>query len=75
MGHLWCKDKDLGLIHDPDKLLLPILLGKNPCAPICVYVADTGPSCLSRFAVKDLSDIATRKAIAAMNSGYVGVFI
>lgn len=71
MGHLWSKDKDLGLIHDSDGLLLPALLGKNPYAPLCVYVADTGPSHLSRFGIKDLSDLATSKANAVMNSGYV----
>uniref|UniRef100_A0A158Q6V0 DUF1618 domain-containing protein n=1 Tax=Elaeophora elaphi TaxID=1147741 RepID=A0A158Q6V0_9BILA len=70
MGYLWSEDKDLGLIHDADRLLLPILLDKNPDAPICVYVADVGPSRLSRFAVKDLSDVATKKANAVMSSGY-----
>ncbi|VDK75543.1 unnamed protein product [Litomosoides sigmodontis] len=71
MGYLWSEDKALGLIHDPDGLLLPILLSKNPYASVCVYVADVGPSRLSRFAVKDLSDITTRKAKAIMGSGYV----
>ncbi|KAM3727348.1 P-granule-associated protein [Dirofilaria immitis] len=70
MGHLWSKDKDLGLIYDADGLLLPILLDKNPCASVCVYVADTGPSCLSRFAVKDLSDITASKTNAIMKNGY-----
>uniref|UniRef100_A0A915PRM1 Uncharacterized protein n=1 Tax=Setaria digitata TaxID=48799 RepID=A0A915PRM1_9BILA len=73
MGHLWSKDKDLGLIHDLDGLLLPALLGKNPYAPVCVYVADTGLSRLSRFAIKDLSDMATEKTNAVMNSGYAEI--
>ncbi|CAG9538614.1 unnamed protein product [Cercopithifilaria johnstoni] len=70
MGYLWSEDEDLGLIHDAEGLLLPILLGKNPYASVCVYVADVGPNRLSRFAVKDLSDMTTKKASAIMNSGY-----
>ncbi|OZC08533.1 hypothetical protein X798_04467 [Onchocerca flexuosa] len=68
MGYLWSKDKDLGLIHDADGLLLPILLSKNPYAPVCVYVADTGPSRLSRFTVKDLSGMTATKANAVINN-------
>ncbi|EFO23521.2 hypothetical protein LOAG_04961 [Loa loa] len=70
MGHLWSKGKDLGLIHDADRLLLPVLLSQNPYGPVCVYVAYTGPSRLSCFAIKDLSDVATKKANAVMNNGY-----
>lgn len=75
MGYLWSEDKDLGLIHDPDRLLLPILLSKNPYAPVCVYVADVGPSRLSRFAIKDLSDMTAKKTNAIMGSGYVRVYL
>uniref|UniRef100_A0AAF5PLB0 Uncharacterized protein n=1 Tax=Wuchereria bancrofti TaxID=6293 RepID=A0AAF5PLB0_WUCBA len=70
MGHLWSENKDFGLIYDADSLLLPILLGKNPYAPVRVYVADIGPSRLSRFAIKDLSDMATTKANVVMNTSY-----
>ncbi|KAK6112884.1 hypothetical protein QQG55_49415 [Brugia pahangi] len=70
MGHLWSENKDFGLIYDSYGLLLPILLGKNPYAPVCVHVADIGPSRLSRFAIKDLSDMTTTKANVAMNTSY-----
>lgn len=71
MGYLCCEDKDLGLIHDADGLLQPIFLSKSPYVPVCVYVADVGPSRLSRFAVKDLSDMAAKKINIIMSSGYV----
>uniref|UniRef100_A0AAF5PLG8 Uncharacterized protein n=1 Tax=Wuchereria bancrofti TaxID=6293 RepID=A0AAF5PLG8_WUCBA len=70
MGHLWNENKDFGLIYDADGLLLPKLLGKNPYASVCLYVADIGPSRLSRFAIKDLSDIATKKVNMVINTSH-----
>ncbi|VDN41526.1 unnamed protein product, partial [Gongylonema pulchrum] len=74
MGFLWSKDKQLGLVHDSDGVLLPALLGKNPYAPMSVFVVDTGISRLSRFQVKYLSDMTASKVNAVANSGYVRKF-
>ncbi|VDN04370.1 unnamed protein product [Thelazia callipaeda] len=73
MGYLWSRNKELGLIYDSDGLLVPALLGKSPYASVHVYVADTGPSRLSRFSIKDLSDAATRRVDAVTCNGYTDI--
>ncbi|VDM48799.1 unnamed protein product [Toxocara canis] len=55
-GYFWTKNKQLGIVHDPEGLLSAVVLSSHNCV-FRVYVTDMGPNAFSRFRIKEVASI------------------
>uniref|UniRef100_A0A915A2S0 Uncharacterized protein n=1 Tax=Parascaris univalens TaxID=6257 RepID=A0A915A2S0_PARUN len=58
-GYVWTRNKQLGIIHDPEGILSAALLSPLRLSVFRVYVTDTGPSAFSRFRLRGLASTLT----------------
>lgn len=70
-GYVWTRNKQLGIVHDPEGILSAALLSSLRLSVFRVYVTDTGPSAFSRFRLRELASTLSVDGDSLTKNGHV----
>uniref|UniRef100_A0A9J2PGL4 Uncharacterized protein n=1 Tax=Ascaris lumbricoides TaxID=6252 RepID=A0A9J2PGL4_ASCLU len=72
-GYVWTRNKQLGIVHDPEGILSAALLSSLRLSVFRVYVTDTGPSAFSRFRLRELASTLSVDGDSLTKNGHMFV--